>query len=372
MISFKHYIEEMTRLRHLEHPEDKPIASGRSGFRQAFNILHGLHKFLKGKETGITLNTKADGSPSVVFGHHPETGKFFVASKSAWNKTPKLNYTEQDIEKNHGHAPGLVSKLKQALQNLPKVTPKKGVYQGDFMYSRGEVKNVGGKKEFTPNTITYRAGKDTPYGKKMETAKMGVAIHTAYHGKSWEGLKPDFTATDKGFKNHPDVHVTTFRNPGKADYTDKRQTRVRQSLGMAFKKHRNINYDAIKGSEGQMQMYVNNTVRTGSRPTVRGYYDFLRTRPDAKQSHFDAVRNNPKDFKNVFAAHGYLELAKNTLVHALDVHQDLEHSIGGKPSGPEGYVAVKNNEPTKIIKRRSDKLGAAFSAYNLTQGKFQK
>jgi len=372
MISFLHYLEEADRLRHLSHAEDRMIESGRSGFRQAFNTLHGLHKFLRGKESGITLNTKADGAPSVVFGRNPDNNRFFVASKSAWNKTPKLNYTEKDIETNHAKAPGLVVKLKQALKHLPKVTPKTGVYQGDFMYSKGEVKDVGNKREFTPNTITYRAGKDTPYGRKMETAKIGVAVHTAYHGPSFSSLQPDYEATDRGFKSHPDVHVTTFRNTGKAEYTDHRQSRVRWALGRAFQRHRDINYNAIKGSEPHMQMYVNNTVRTNQRPTVKGYYEFLRSRPDAKSEHFDAVRNNTKDFKNVFAAHGYLELAKNTIVHALDAHQDLEHSIGGQPSGPEGYVAIKKNVPTKIIKRRSDKLGPAFSASNFFQGRFQK
>ena len=62
----------------------------------------------------------------------------FVASKSAFNKNPKINYTHEDIEKNHGHAPGLVSKLKAALDHLPKVTKPGKVYQGDFMYHKDD------------------------------------------------------------------------------------------------------------------------------------------------------------------------------------------------------------------------------------------
>lgn len=80
-------------------------------------------------------------SPSIVFGHHPKTGKFFVASKSAFNKNPKINYTEKDIDRNHGHAPGLSSKLKSALKHFPKVTPKKGIYQGDLMYTHEDLKH---------------------------------------------------------------------------------------------------------------------------------------------------------------------------------------------------------------------------------------
>ena len=83
------------------------------------------------------VTTKYDGSPSIVFGTHPETGRFFVASKSAFNKDPKINYTPEDIERNHGHAPGLVEKLKGALEHLPKIMPRNGgVYQGDLMYKK--------------------------------------------------------------------------------------------------------------------------------------------------------------------------------------------------------------------------------------------
>jgi len=105
---------------------------------------------------------KYDGSPSIVYGHNPENNKFFVASKSAFNKNPKLNYTPEDIEKNHGHAPGLVEKLKAGLEHLPKIAPKKGVYQGDVMYTHNDLKKEGDKTSFTPNTITYTAKGDQP------------------------------------------------------------------------------------------------------------------------------------------------------------------------------------------------------------------
>ena len=77
---------------------------------------------LVGEEQIIVHN-----SPALVAGHHPETGRFFVASKSAFNKTPKINYTHEDIEKNHGHAPGLMEKLHAALDHLPKIMPARGV-----------------------------------------------------------------------------------------------------------------------------------------------------------------------------------------------------------------------------------------------------
>ena len=126
---------------------------------------------------------KYDGSPAIVFGHHPETGKFFVASKSAFNKNPKINYTHEDIKKNHGHAPGLMDKLHASLLHLKKIAPKTGVYQGDLMYTHDDLHHhKNGKVSFTPNTITYTG--QGPEAQKIKDSKIGVVVHTQYHGKT--------------------------------------------------------------------------------------------------------------------------------------------------------------------------------------------
>ena len=127
------------KLTHLEHAEDHPINAGHEGTMHAINTLRQTANALRGQPSSARLMTKFDGSPSIVFGRHPETGRFFVASKSAFNKEPKINYTLEDIERNHGHAPGLVSKLSAALQHLPKVTPSSGVYQADIMHTPEDV-----------------------------------------------------------------------------------------------------------------------------------------------------------------------------------------------------------------------------------------
>ena len=115
MINFKKFLSESSnddKLTHLEHVEDHVVHGGSEGFAHAFHTLNGVHEKLKGKDNDTKITMKYDGSPSVVFGKHPESGKFFVGSKSVFNKKPKLNYTHEDIQKNHGHSAGLVSKLK--------------------------------------------------------------------------------------------------------------------------------------------------------------------------------------------------------------------------------------------------------------------
>ena len=75
----------------------------------------------------MNVTVKWDGAPAVFAGTNPENGKFFVATKSLFNKTPKINYTNADIDRNHGG--GLADKLKVALANL-KGLGIKGVLQG--------------------------------------------------------------------------------------------------------------------------------------------------------------------------------------------------------------------------------------------------
>jgi hypothetical protein len=71
---------------------------------------------------------------SIVSRHHPKTGKFFVATKSAFNKNPKINHTDKDIDKNHWSRTGSCKNIKTCTQTPTKVTPKHGVYQGDLMH----------------------------------------------------------------------------------------------------------------------------------------------------------------------------------------------------------------------------------------------
>jgi hypothetical protein len=121
MLTFKRFLAEATKsdseeseegqkLKHITHAEDRPLQKGSEGFTHAVEALKQAHNHIKSGGHSSALSMKYDGSPSLVFGHHPETGKFFVASKSAFNKTPKINYTHNDIVKNHGHAPGLMDK----------------------------------------------------------------------------------------------------------------------------------------------------------------------------------------------------------------------------------------------------------------------
>ena len=198
--------EAGAKLKHLDHPEDNAVTQGKEGFEHAFNALKHVHKALTGKQHDTKISTKLDGSPSVVFGHHPETKQFFVASKSAFGKTPKINYTHEDVDRNHGHSPGLANKLHQALNHLPKITPRTGVYQGDFMHSHDEIEHSDHKISFKPNTITYSLNKRSPEGRKAANSKIGIAIHTKYKGDTFDSMHATPDVDHENFRKNRDVH----------------------------------------------------------------------------------------------------------------------------------------------------------------------
>lgn len=151
-------------------------------------------------------------SPAVFFGNSNKG--FFVASKGIFNKTPKINYTEVDIEANHSG--GLADTLKVALQWLKNVVPntKDKVYQGDILFTKDTIKHFqhNGKDliGFHPNTIIYTVEKDSDIGKTIQNSEIGLAVHTEYE---WNGEDPStlkvsrFGISDDIFKDNSKVFI---------------------------------------------------------------------------------------------------------------------------------------------------------------------
>ena len=396
MIKFQFYLKEAAseeKLKHLEHAEDHVINSGFDGFAHAYHNLQDVHDQLSGKKSKTKITTKYDGSPSIVFGHHPETGKFFVASKSAFNKDPKINHTEEDIDRNHGHAPGLAEKLKIALKHLPKVSPKTGVYQGDVMHSGiksktnpgGDVTQdhfqAGSKYHFqaNPSGIKYSTNTNSTEGKKIATSKFGVAVHTAYSGDTIGGLKAEYGIDTSKFKAHPDVHVIDVTDDAKhANMTPDQHATFKKHLDTAtkaFKEAPKSAYKALEGHKEHLKTYINKTVREGTTPNVEGYTEHVKeihakgiagvktakaitTKTEKMQGDLAHIDKHKENFNKIFDMHHHLQAAKDQLVKALSAKPKFESSMKGNPTKPEGYVAIRDNRPTKLVDR------AEFSRMN--------
>jgi hypothetical protein len=397
MLGFRDFLieaaptEEGAKLKHITHAEDRPLFHGADGFNHAYNALHGAHFHTKQGMNSNKLTMKYDGSPSLVYGHHPETGKFFVASKSAFNKNPKLNYTPEDVDKNHGHAPGLVEKLKAALEHAPKIAPKKGVFQGDVMFTKPDLKKEGDKTSFTPNTITYGAKGDKAAA--INKSKFGLVTHTKYEGTNLSNMRATGNVSEGDFGSHPDIyHHTASYDAAGAKYSEQSQQKVLGELSKAKTIHETHGakmYKAIhpehSGEAGHLATYINQTVRTGETPSTQGFSDHVSSQmkkkfdkiktPAKKQEIIDHTGNqlkhiekNSEHYDNLLKMHSHLANAKNELVNSLESNEGgYEHSIGGVASKPEGFVYNHTHngvtEPTKLVNR------AEFARQNLLKSR---
>ena len=109
----------MSKNTHLEHLEDSILLDGEQGARDAFMFLDELAKVFTGaQKNNFKITTKWDGAPAVFCGIYPGTKKFFVGTKSVFNVNAKINFTEEDVDYNHGSSPGLAVKLKDCLKYL--------------------------------------------------------------------------------------------------------------------------------------------------------------------------------------------------------------------------------------------------------------
>lgn len=193
----KWLLAESTKNLHLEHLEDLIFNNGYAGALSALDYVESLRKMLAdGVGTTTKLTVKWDGSPAIVCGIDPEDNKFFVGTKSVFNKTtPKVCKSLNDIESLYSEQPGLAEKLVSAFKHLRKLGIS-GVLQGDLMFTEGDITTVAVDNEdcyvFTPNTITYAVPVNSQLGKRISRAKLGIIFHTSYEGENLKDMSASY------------------------------------------------------------------------------------------------------------------------------------------------------------------------------------
>lgn len=403
MVHFKTYITEAGEKNlHLEHLEDQVLNRGVAGGREAIEFLLSLRDMLRGHvEKPVNVTTKWDGAPAVFCGLNPENGKFFVSTKGLFNKDPKLNYTEADIDKNHP-SEGLNAKLKSCLWYLPKLGIK-GILQGDLMFTKGDLKTqtIEGTKyvTFTPNTITYAIPLNTTLAARILKAQLGIVFHTEYHGTKLSAVKSSFKI-DLGHLHHSaDVwfrDASFIDVAGTATFTAAESERMDALMTRAGELFRGINgkiLNQISLNEtyrGWLKQFNNLKIREGTAidNTSEHVNEFTRwldarmtaaigeaKQPDTKRKRTQEkttvlgfFRAHRVDLKNIFDLQNALTYAKLVVVHKLNQVQGtqtfLKTADGFVATAPEGFVCVGHlGNALKLVDRLQ------FSHANFTAAK---
>ena len=389
---------------HLEHIEDEIINRGVNGARDAINFLQSLRDMLAGNSSSkVNITTKWDGAPAIFCGINPDNSKFFVGTKGVFNANAKLNYTDEDIDKNHP-GEGLNAKLKVALRYLPKLGIK-GVLQGDMMFAKGDIseKNIDGEDyiTFQPNTLVYAVPVDSKLAKTMQAAQLGVVFHTSYTGKTFADMKASFNIDIKNLTTTKDVW---FRDAyftdasGTATFTEeetKQITSILSNVGSIFKKTNSMSIGRISGSDTvreYIKTFNNTKVREGQKITntaahtrelLKWVEDKLnkeiisakmektkRDRTMIKNEIMRTLRGSAADLKNIFDMQNGMVDAKNMIIKKLQQIKQVASTFvqtedGFRVTNPEGFVAVDRlkGNAVKLVDRLE------FSHLNFTAAK---
>ena len=276
MLRLKTFIAEDQNT-HMTHIEELMFLGGVDGTRQAINFLRDLRDMLKGNaSSAVDITVKWDGAPAVFAGIDPEDKKFFVAKKGLFAKTPKMYKTNADIDNELSGE--LAKKFKVALAEFSKLGIRSGVYQGDLMFTKGDVKveTIDGEKYYTfqPNTIVYAVPTKSKLGQQIAKAKIGIVWHTTYTGSSIKDMKASFgkDITNK-FRSSRTIWMddATYRDiSGKALFSSKETEEFNDLLSQAGRLFRTVDGDAFRMLTDDDELrqktmtFINTYVRAGS------------------------------------------------------------------------------------------------------------
>jgi hypothetical protein len=389
---------------HLEHLQDNVLNNGVSGAREAINFLQSLRDMLAGQtQNKVNVTTKWDGAPAVICGVNPENGKFFVGTKSVFNKEGKLNYTNEDIDRNHPN-PGLNDKLKMVLAFLPKLNIK-GILQGDLLFTKGDISKQTIDSQsyitFQPNTIVYAVPADSKLARKMIDAQIVIVFHTSYVGKSMDSLRASFNIDIGNLTQTKDVwfrDASFVDASGTATFTVEETKQITSILSEAGRTFQTINAPVLNRIamndtfKTYIKTYNNSRVREGQAITntqqhtlglIRWLEEKLNKsvlevkREDTKKKRIAEkneimrfFRSNAGQLKLIFDLMNLINNAKLFIVRKLEtikssVDSFIKTDNGFKVTGPEGFVAV--SKLTGGALKLVDQL--AFSHANFTAAK---
>jgi len=294
--------------KHLEHPEDSILTLGKEG---AIDTI----KFLKSKRNQISV--KYDGAPAIVYGVNPENGRFFVGTKSVFNKKKvKINYSHSDIEFNHGHIPNVASILHTCLECLP---TDHGVYQCDFI-------GYGGDNTFKPNTITYKFD-------KVIKQSVVVATHTQYIGTTIQDLDAVFHYRNNNYCNLDCTNLRHYQVDTHANMETRLNVKIELLLALARTLVRFVEFPTLKEGKA-LKIIVNSYVRQGKKLIP------------------EQLASDTGYSKNLFHLYNMIIEIKELLMQSITASEDVECLIDGQPYEHEGYVMTNKYGTYKLIKRQ--------------------
>ena len=290
---------------HIEHPEDLILEGDLTVFDALYSTAH--------------ISQKIDGAPSIVFGTNPNNGRFFVGTKSVFNKVKNMVcYTVEDINEKYDkrtHS-SLIDVLVACLLYLPRIEE---VIQADFI-------GFGGSNVYRPNTLTYSFP-------EIVKQKIIIAPHTFY---TVEGELKDAVSSPL---------LTTFADNDDVKYVQPTVDRIYEGKDVP-----SINTDRVTfltPKEAKIaKKAINNLIREGVELDDANLYDILQC--NHLVNLYQIIRDIKRDLMDSFI-----------VGDAPKCYNDGIEIKG------EGFVMVTKYGIIKLVDRED------FAYANFNKGRFQ-
>ena len=405
MLTFDGFLTEEKNL-HLEHLEDEVLNNGVVGTRGAINFLQSLRDMLAGNaKSSVNVTVKWDGAPAIFAGINPENDQFFVGTKGVFNKNAKINYTIDDIDRNHPSS-GLNQKLKVALTELSKLGIK-DVIQGDMMFTQDDLKKetIDGKQyiTFQPNTIVYAIPMES--ASQILKSSMGIVFHTTYSGKTMEDMSASFNVNLRGLSKNSGVWFSDANykdTSGTINFNKEETKKITSILSDAGKTFRKLDSNVLslivedEEIKTLIKTFNNTKVRAGEKikntkmhtaGLIAYIYDNAKKDVDKvkrpqnkaiKQQNMDRkmkfFRSNSSKLVKIFDMQNLLVSAKNMIVKKLEGAKGVADTFiktpkGFKTTNVEGFVAIdKVGKAVKLVDRLEFSQNNFNAAKNWSKG----
>ena len=376
----------------MEHIEDNVLNGGVQGARESIKFLQSLRDMLSGSSaSAVSVSVKWAGAPAIFAGSDPSDGRFFVAKKGIFAKNAKVYKSPEEVDADTSG--DLATKLKLALKHLPALGIK-GVIQGDFLYSKSDLKTVSYKGvkylTFHPNTLVYAVPVSSQLAKRIRASKIGIVWHTSYSGKTFDTMKASFgkniASSLISSKNVWSTDAEYRDLSGTATFTKKDTAEITNILSAAGKTFKKIDAGSLNGISGnaellqRMKTFLNTKVRKQERVSnvkkaVQEMIDYFhqyyqietekRKSPKGKAAVDDRKKEvmkyfsntNKTNLENILNLMNHIVDAKMMLIKKMNQVERLDTFLltdkGFKATGVEGFVAIDKmgKKAVKLVDR---------------------
>ena len=319
---------------HITHPEDLTF-DGKESVQNVIEVMRSAFNDFNQEDNVISV--KYDGAPAIVFGTDVINKRFFVGTKSVFNKgIKKICYTNDCIDYYYSEKTNLRNILRLCLKYLPRVA---GVYQADFI-GVGD----GNLNEFTPNTITYKFD-NAPFQNII------MAVHTSYLGDEFDILEA-----------FPNSGLTLPDNDGKVLFLDTHVELVNDTI---FERAFCYTYSAIIDTLEIIYEFPTFKTKTAKSRVLKLINSYIR---DGRVLNAEELaRETNIDFR-IFELYILIAQLKEITLNRFKCAENVQSFLSNKEIECEGIVVSHVNHWSRIVIKLVQRY--TFSNANFNNPKF--